>query len=188
MKLLKAERCELQEITALYREIIAKTTAMEQYARWQWKLHPTEEMLKKYIENGAMYVLRDAEKPAGAMAVTERQGEDYHDIGWGVSAADDAVAVIHLLGIAPEYQGRGIGKQMIDAAIRLARRSGKKALRLDALASNTPAQRLYLSKGFAYCGKKNLYASNTGWTDFYFYEYGLELNPPDGCKKEDVTP
>ena len=59
---------------------------------------------------------------------------------------------------------------MIEWALELARKQGKKAVRLDALASNVPAQHLYLNKGFVYCGMRNQYAENTGWTDFYFYE------------------
>ena len=47
---------------------------------------------------------------------------------------------------------------------------GKKAIRLDALASNIPAQHMYEKLGFAYRGKRNLYAENTGWTDFLYYE------------------
>ena len=69
--------------------------------------------------------------------------------------------------------GKGLGERLIEEAILIARKAGKKALRLDALASNTPAHRLYAKKGFAYRGKKNLYAENTGWTDFFFFE--LEL-------------
>ena len=45
-----------------------------------------------------------------------------------------------------------------------------KAIRLDALASNTPAHKIYKSLGFEYKGKQYLYAENTGWTDFYFFE------------------
>ena len=44
------------------------------------------------------------------------------------------------------------------------------AIRLDALASNTPAHKLYERLGFEYRGKQHLYAENTGWTDFYFFE------------------
>ena len=48
---------------------------------------------------------------------------------------------------------------------------GIKAIRLDALASNTPAHKIYKALGFEYRGKQHLYAENTGWTDFYFFEY-----------------
>ena len=107
------------------------------------------------------------------MAVTMEQGEDYHQIQWEISPKDNEVAVIHLLGISPVWQKKGIGTQMIDEAILLAENQRKKSLRLDALASNLPAQHMYLKKGFQYRGKQNLYAENTGWTDFFFYEYVL---------------
>jgi ribosomal protein S18 acetylase RimI-like enzyme len=173
MELIRATVQELKAAEELYRNIIAKTADLNQFARWQWNLHPSEEMIEEYMRTGAMYLFMDGGKTAGAMAVTMAQGSDYHGVAWAVPAADDETAVIHILGVAPEYQGRGIGKQMIDQAMELARASGKKALRLDTLASNTPAQHLYQEKGFTYRGKRNLYAGNTGWTDFFFYEYAL---------------
>lgn len=107
---------------------------------------------------------------AGSMAVTMEQGADYQDIPWKINAQDNEVAVIHMLGVNPEYQRMGVGERLIDEAIRLATERGKKAVRLDALATNVPAQHLYLKKRFEYIEKKNLYAENTGWTDFFFYE------------------
>ena len=59
---------------------------------------------------------------------------------------------------------------MIRKAVHLAQTNGMKAVRLDALASNTPAHRIYERLGFKYRGKQHLYAENTGWTDFYFFE------------------
>ena len=65
---------------------------------------------------------------------------------------------------------------MIRQAVSLAKRGGMKAVRLDALATNTPAHRVYERLGFEYRGKQNLYAENTGWTDFLFYEYNQQDN------------
>ena len=116
------------------------------------------------------------------MALTMYQGErlwvgeqssgmDYHAIKWAQLLEDKEVAVIHILAVSPDAQGKGIGSEMIREAIRLARTNGMKAIRLDALASNTPAHKIYKSLGFEYCGRQHLYAENTGWTDFYFFEY-----------------
>jgi ribosomal protein S18 acetylase RimI-like enzyme len=78
--------------------------------------------------------------------------------------------VIHILAVSPGYQGKGIGSEMIREAIRMALSKGMKAIRLDALASNTPAHRIYERLGFVQRGQQHLYAENTGWTDFYFFE------------------
>ena len=45
---------------------------------------------------------------------------------------------------------------------------------LYALASNTPAHKIYERLGFEYRGKQHLYAENTGWTDFYFFDYAQQ--------------
>ncbi len=54
--------------------------------------------------------------------------------------------------------------------IDLAKGMGKKAVRLDALACNAPAHRLYESLGFKKRGVCRWYAENTGWFDFYLFE------------------
>ena len=117
-----------------------------------------------------MYLYKEDGNIIGAMAVTMYQGEDYHAIDWTEQVVDDKVAVIHILAISPDTQGKGIGSTMIREAIRLAQNKGMQAIRLDALASNTPAHKLYERLSFEYRGKQHLYAENTGWTDFYFFE------------------
>ena len=64
----------------------------------------------------------------------------------------------------------GGGTIINDNSARIARENGKKALRLDTLKSNLPAQRMYEGLGFSRRGEQHLYAENTGWTDFLYYE------------------
>ncbi len=78
--------------------------------------------------------------------------------------------MIHILAVSPDYQGTGIGGDMISEAINPSADSGMKSIRLDALASNTPAHKIYKRIGFEYRGKQHQYAENTGWTDFFFFE------------------
>ena len=92
--------------------------------------------------------------------------EDYHEVIWSHNLKDDEVASLHIFTVTPEYQGQGVSKRMMAEIISLAMEKGKKAIRLDTLVSNIPAQHMYEELGFAYRGKQNLYAENTGWTDF----------------------
>lgn len=173
MKLVKAQPEDFEAIQEHYFHLIDHTPNMDKYAQWKKGLHPTAAGIREYIENAALYLLMDKGQIAGAMAVTMAQGADYHAVSWATAAKDDEVAVVHILGISPEYQGKGIGGQMIDKAIRLTKAHHKKAVRLDAVSTNVPAQHLYTAKGFVYQGKQHLYADNTGWIDFYYYEYSL---------------
>lgn len=171
MQLVVAE--SFQAVKELYLDVIEKTEGMEQHARWVYGQHPTDSMLKAYIDNKEMYVYMDGDEIAGVIAITMYQGEDYQSIAWESPLQNEEVAVLHIFAIRPAYQGKGVGRKLIEAAIILAKEQKKKAVRLDALESNTPAHQLYEGLGFTYRGRKHLYAENTGWTDFVFYELSL---------------
>ena len=170
MKLDKATINDFESIIKFYDDVILRTPEMETYARWKKGQHPTEEGIKAYIEEGSMYLYKENDTIVGAMAVTMYQGEDYHVIEWAKHVEDNEASVIHILAVNPDYQGTGVGAEMIRVAINLSADSGMKSIRLDALASNTPAHKIYKRIGFEYRGKQHLYAENTGWTDFLFFE------------------
>jgi len=170
MILQRATANDYASIIAFYDDVIERTPEIGKYARWQKGKHPTVDGIKAYIDEKSMYLFKEQGSIVGAMAVTMYQGEDYHAIEWSRQVPDDAVAVIHILAVSPDKQGVGIGSEMIRGAIDLAKENGMEAVRLDALASNTPAHRIYERLGFEYRGKQHLYAENTGWTDFYFFE------------------
>ena len=171
MKLKQATLADFESVQAFYGDVMDRTPGIARYARWQKGKHPTSEGIKTFIEEGSMYLRREKGVIIGAMALSMRQGEEYHAVAWSRNAADDEVAVIHLLAVSPDRQSTGIGSEMVLEAIQLAKTQGMKAIRLDALASNTPAHRLYERLGFVNRGVQHLYAENTGWTDFFFFEY-----------------
>ena len=162
---------EYDSIIAFYDDVIERTPNVRRYAQWQKGKHPTADGIRAYIEEGSIYLHKEQDAIVGAMALPMYQSEDYHAIEWSEQVPDDEVAVIHILAVSPDHQGSGIGSEMVREAIELARAKGMKAIRLDALATNTPAHKLYERLGFEYRGKQHLYAENTGWTDFFFFEY-----------------
>ena len=171
MRIEPATQKDLDSLITFYDDVTEHTPEIAIYARWQKGKHPTVEGIKTYVDEGSMFLYKENSIIVGAMAVTMYQSEDYHAIEWSQKVPDDEVAVIHILAVSPDKQGAGIGSEMICKAIRLAQSKGMKSIRLDALASNTPAHRIYERLGFEYRGKQHLYAENTGWTDFCFFEY-----------------
>ena len=171
MFLRKATNEDFPSVLAFYEDVIERTPGIGIHARWSKGKHPTPDGLRTFIGEGCMYLYEEGDVIVGAMVVTPYQGEDYHAITWRQDVADDQVAVIHMLAVNPDRQGEGIGAEMVRSAIRMAQESEKKSVRLDALSSNRPAHRIYERLGFEYRGKQRLYAENTGWTDFYFFEY-----------------
>jgi ribosomal-protein-alanine N-acetyltransferase len=65
----------------------------------------------------------------------------------GQVAADEAE--ILSLGVAPELQRRGIGRQLVNGLARAAQRAGAKRLFLEVAADNSAAIGLYRALGFA---------------------------------------
>lgn len=164
---------DFETVKAVYIDVIAHTPEIEKHARWEYGKHPSDELLRLYMENDEMYFLMDGERTAGAVAVVMHQEQDYHEIAWAQSLSDDEVATIHLLAVVPDYRGRSLGKRILEEAAALAAENGKKAIRLDVLKSNLPAQHMYQSAGFSFRGTQYLFAENTAWTDFLYYEKTL---------------
>ena len=175
MVLQRASLEDYDSIIAFYDDVIERTPEIEKHARWQHGKHPTADGIKSYVNEGCMYLYKEQDTIVGAMALTMYQGADYHAIGWSRQVQDDEVSVIHILAVSPDKQGTGIGSEMVREAINLAKAKGMKSIRLDALATNTPAHKIYDRLGFVYKGKQHLYAENTGWTDFFFFELSSSL-------------
>lgn len=164
---------DFPKIAEFYRYVIANTETMPVFGRWIYGLHPDDEGIREYLNSGTMFTLEKDGTIAAAFAVTLSQGEDYHDTPWQIPLADDEAAVVHLLCVNPAMQRQGIAKAAMAMILDYARQQGKLALRLDALACNTPAHKLYEGLGFRKMGTAHWYACNVGWTDFFLYEYLL---------------
>ena len=64
--------------------------------------------------------------------------------------------------VDPGAQGRGIGRQLVQAGLELLRRQGVRTVKLEVRPNNEPAKRLYSSLGFREAGKSR--DSQGQWT------------------------
>ncbi len=74
--------------------------------------------------------------------------------------------VIHMLGVHSDFAGKGLARKMVRFAVEEAKSRGMKAIRLDVLEGNLPAERLYVSEGFVYVDTLQLFYEDTGRTNF----------------------
>ena len=158
-----------------YIDVIENTPELERHSRWVYGKHPNDEELRSFIDHKELYLLMDDDSIAGMVVITMYQDKSYEKISWGEELADDEVATLHLLAVCPEYQGRGLGRRILEEAAKAAKKSGKKAIRLDTMISNLPAQRMYKGAGYSYRGKQKLFTGNAGWTDFLYFEKLLDV-------------
>ena len=98
----------------------------------------------------------------GSIAFTARIGEPPETAGFilGRLAADDAE--ILTLGVCEAWQRRGIGRRLVEALCRAARKAEARRLHLEVAASNAIALRLYKRLGFEEIGHRQGYYERPG--------------------------
>ncbi len=84
--------------------------------------------------------------PGGQILVADQEGQSIGCVAL-IPTPDDAYEVAKMA-VAPELQGQGIGRRLLEAAIAWARERGAGRLYLESNARLTPALRLYESLGF----------------------------------------
>ncbi len=186
-----AQPHEFEEIMRFYYEMIDRMADVEFKPGWQRDIYPTRDFIRESIDRGEMYVgfvdrsLWHPAAPIGApgrapevvmvcaMVINHETAEGYETVDWPVKASPEEVYVIHALGVHPDYQGMGYGKEAVLAAADICREKSSKAIRLDVLGNNLPAQKLYPSVGFQYVTTLKLFYEDTGLTDFLLYELAL---------------
>lgn len=172
-KVRQAVSKDLPAVTELYDGVIEIFQAQTGNKGWQKGVYPTEEHFQGAIQAGTLYIGELEGELAAGMIITQGTDKSYGGAPWRVDAADEETAVIHTLGVSPRFGGRGVALEMIEGAAALAREKGWRALRLDVLEANIPAQRLYERAGFVYIETKKIWYESTGLANFLLYEYAV---------------
>ena len=165
---------DFDRVMEFYYNLIKDMQNAEFHPGWKEDIYPTRQFIHDAIRQGELYTAVEDNAIIGAMVLNHDRAEEYDKVLWKINADKDQIAFIHALGVSARYQSRGYGKKMVAYAIDISKRKGLKAIRLDVLASNAPAQKLYVSMGFLYRDTLRLFYEDTGLTDFYVYELPFE--------------
>jgi ribosomal-protein-alanine N-acetyltransferase len=95
------------------------------------------------------------EHPASVSLVAARTGRDIVGFVIAQIAADEAEVLS--VGVAPDDQRQGIGRHLIEGAIRAAARSDARYMFLDVAENNHAARTLYTACGFSEAGRRKDY-------------------------------
>ena len=169
----KAKANEYERILEFYYHLIDDMQGMEYHPKWQKGIYPDPEELRIALKNGELFIDEESGEVVAAMRVNHEVTDGYEKVSWAVDVAKEEVTVIHMLGVAFAFQGKGVAKEMVQFVIDTARSEKQKAIRLDVLVGNIPANRLYESMDFEFRDKITLFYEDTGVTDFELYELVL---------------
>lgn len=168
-----AQSGEYEKVRSFYRSLISAMKDAEYEPGWEIDVYPAPAFLQESIAGGALYVGELDGKTAACMVVNQQCNEGYRKIDWPSHADPKECMVIHALGVHPDFAGHGLAKQMVQKAVSLAKDAGMKAVRLDVLGGNLPAEKLYEGQGFRKVQTIPMYYEDTGWTDYEGYELVL---------------
>ena len=168
---------ELDEVCEFFWRVCDECQDEPTWPAWKREIYPSREDLKRLLGEGSLWLGELAGDPAcetiASIAVNHDVPDGYDKVAWPSGLPAVVSVVIHLVCVAPGWQRRGIARQLLTFAHERAREMGAKVIRLDAMANNVPAQRLYERAGYARVGEASIFYEDTGWADFVMYEYAL---------------
>lgn len=153
----RAETNDLEAVKSMYAAVTCHAGEVGDPARWHMFNHPGAEEIEKAVLAGELYVAEETGPAAnvivGGVVLNQEGAEGYDRVPWPSGAHLDEVVVLHLLGVHPDRQGRGVAKFLLGQAGRLGREQGLRALRLETFPTNYPARVLYERVGFTDLGE-----------------------------------
>lgn len=173
MTITKAAAQEYEAIRTFYFDVIDGFEGKAYHPRWRKDVYPDPDQLRRLLGRGELYVGKENGKIIAAMAINHDCNEGYAQTAWPTKAERSEVFVIHLLAVHPSRCRCGVAGIMVRFAVEQARAKNGKAIRLDVLKGNLPANRLYEAAGFRKIHTLSMYYPDTGYTDFELYELAL---------------
>lgn len=172
MEFIKCGKEQYEAVTALYRQVTAHLQAHVNYPKWD-SAHPSDKGVADAVEQGTQYACVYDGEIRGAVVLSEDPEGDYDNARWSADLRKGEYLVIHVLAVHPYCSGRGLGGFMVDRCISIAKEKGYRALRLDVVPGNIPAERLYNSRGFVYAGTQDIRRDAVDIPLFDLYELNI---------------
>lgn len=171
MFLTKATAADFADVCALY-EAVCAGMADSSSPQWVWGEYPNEELLRKSLDAGTLYIAKEDEKLLCAVTIDTCFDEEYASVNWLFGTKPGA---FHRLAIAPDQQGKGLGKQAVEAVCDILCSQSCDTLRIDTYANNLAAQKLYTRIGMRKAGEVRFFHRPLA---FYCYELPLTAETP----------
>ncbi|UUX33116.1 GNAT family N-acetyltransferase [Fundicoccus culcitae] len=173
MQLRRLNTDDFLAIQSLYHQLIDMMEGSPYIPGWEKGVYPSDKLLLGALNKEELYAVEVEGIYVAALIINHEYNEGYKEVVWDIDAKDEEITVIHALAVLPTYHGKGLATFLVQEVIRLAKATHQKVVRMDVLASNLPAQRLYTKLGFKLIDTTHMFYEGIGWTDYLMYEYAL---------------
>ncbi len=149
MEIRKAIPSDLVEILYLLRVCIQD---MNEKGMKQWNsAHPEAVVIKKNLDNGFIYLLKDKGVCKGMVTLTPEIPADHENMTF--AGNDRKVLYLQWMAVHPNWQGQGIAKQLLDFAEDHARTNKYDAIQIDVFSKHDMAHQICNKNEFTEAGQ-----------------------------------
>jgi ribosomal protein S18 acetylase RimI-like enzyme len=149
MEIRKAIPSDLVEILFLLRVCIKD---MNEKGMKQWNsAHPETSIIRKNLDEGFIYLLKDNGVCKGMVTLTSEVPADH--AGSEFSDSSGKVLYMQWMTVHPYWQGQGIAKMLLDFGEEYARKNKFKTIQIDVFSKHDLAQQLCHKNEFTEVGK-----------------------------------
>lgn len=136
------------QITQLIAKVII---GLKQADIHMWdEVYPNAQIIQEDITSGSAYGYIDDDSLIGYMAMNETYSPEYNQVDW--LCKSDKNLIIHRLCVMPSFQGKSIGKKLMQFSEDYAKQHHYNSIRLDAFSMNTHSLAFYEKLGYANVG------------------------------------
>ncbi len=147
----RATASDLPAVLALVRRVVP---LMQAAGNFQWSAdYPNATVFENDLARSQLWVAELHDQLAGVAALTTDQDAEYAQADWDAAAP---ALVTHRLAVAPEAQGQGVARALLQQAEQEAIRRGLRVLRVDTNSENIATQRLFPQLGYRFAGEITL--------------------------------
>lgn len=173
IRIIKAREADAERIAFFYETLIQNMSDHPYRPKWIKGVYPSYDDIRKRCLNEEFFLAIQEDKILGAVAVVKGGEQSHKHVLWKIKAMPEEISTLHLLAVAPEKQGQGIGHLLMKFAENLCRQQGCKVIRLDTLPESVPGNRLYQKCGFTLVATDTRFYKDVGSIDFNYYELQL---------------
>lgn len=139
-----AQYDDLDEICNLIKKAIIE---MECHEIYQWdECYPSRENFESDIKEKTLHLVFEKDRFAAVYVINKECEEEYDECTW--KGRDEDSYIMHRLCVSPDFQHKGIGKEVLLHIEEQVKEMGGNSIRLDVFSENPFALHLYEKNGY----------------------------------------
>ncbi|WP_282938574.1 GNAT family N-acetyltransferase [Paenibacillus sp. RC67] len=149
MSIVRLDSKDKNAVMSLFRSV---TQDLQRQGIEQWdRFYPNGFVIGSDLRNKNLYGMKMDDQIVAVVVLDAKQSGKYAALQWNDNRGK--FACIHRLAVHPDYQGRGLGKQLLQFAENLSREQGNSSIRLDVYTKNPGAVGMYSRAGYRPVGE-----------------------------------